>query len=45
MVREMDLTKKFIGLSLACEMKPHNVMLGMLKLTSNVLEEIREGQK
>ncbi|KAI5413216.1 hypothetical protein KIW84_057721 [Lathyrus oleraceus] len=32
-------------MSLACEENPNNVKLGMLKLTSGILEEIIEGQK
>jgi len=32
-------------LSLVCELAPESVKLGMLKLTSNILEEIKVGQK
>lgn len=32
-------------MSLACEITPNSVKLGMLKLTSDILKEIREGQK
>lgn len=32
-------------MSLLCEETPNSVTLGMLKLTSGFLEEIREGQK
>lgn len=45
MVREFDLIEQFRDLSLVCKMTPNNVKLGMLKLTSGILEEIREGQK
>lgn len=43
MVRELKLIEKFKDLSLVCEITPGNVKLGMLKLTSIVLEEIKEG--
>src|SRR3954467_14733939 len=45
MVKEMDLIEQFRDLSLVCEGTPTSVKLGMLKLTSGILEEIREGQK
>lgn len=45
MVKEMDLIEKFRDLSLVCELTMKNVKLGMLKVTNNVLEEIKEGQK
>lgn len=45
MVRESDLIKKFRDLSLVCEVTAHSVKLGMLKLTSGFLDEIRESQK
>lgn len=45
MVREFNLIEKFRDLSLVFEMTPNNVKLDMLKLTSGILEEIREGQK
>jgi len=32
-------------LSLVCELTPESVKLGMLKLTSNILDEIKKGQK
>lgn len=44
-VREMDLIEQFRYLSLVCEIMLNNVMLGMLKLTRNVLYEIKEGQR
>jgi len=45
MVREMDLIEQFRDLCSGCEVTPGSVKLGMLKLTSHVLEEIKEGQK
>lgn len=45
MVRKLELIEQFKDLSLECEETPNNVKLGMLKLTSSFLEEIREGQK
>ena len=45
MVRELDLVEQFRDLSLVCETTPNSVKLGMLKLTSGILEEIRNGQK
>lgn len=45
MVRELELIKKFRDISLVCEETSNSVKLGMLKLTSGILEEIREGQK
>lgn len=45
MVREMDLIEHFKHLSLVCEITPVSVKLEMLKFTSNVLEEVKEGQK
>lgn len=44
LVKEMDIIEQFRDLSLVCELTPKSVKLGMLKLTSNVLEEIKEGQ-
>ena len=45
MVRELELLKKFRDMSLVCEKTSSGVKLGMLKLTSGILDEIREGQK
>lgn len=45
MVREFDLIEQFRDLSLVCEMTVDSVKLGMLKLTSGFLDEIRESQK
>jgi hypothetical protein len=45
MVIELELIEQFRDLSLVSELKPDGVRLGMLKLTSNILEEIKNGQK
>jgi len=45
MVKELELIEQFWDLSLVCELAPGSVKLGMLKLTSNILEEIKSGQK
>ena len=45
MVHEFELIGKFRDMSLVCEKTPKSVKLGMLKLTSGILEEIREGHK
>ena len=45
MVRELDLIEQFQDIILVCEMTHNSVKLGMLKLTSGILEETREGQK
>lgn len=45
MVQEFDFIKKLRDLSLVCEVTLNSVKLGMLKLTSGILEEIREGWK
>lgn len=45
MVRELELIEKFRDMILVCEETSNSVMLGMLKLTSGILEEIREGRK
>src|ERR1051325_6725834 len=45
MVRELDLLEQFRDLSLVCEATSSCVKLGMLKLTSDILDEVREGQK
>lgn len=45
MVKEMELINQFRDISLVCQVTPDIVKLGMLKLTSQVLEEIKEGQK
>lgn len=45
MVRELELIEQFRDISLVCEETPNSVKLGMLKLTSGILEEIIEGQK
>jgi len=43
--RSWELIEHFRDLSLVCELTPESVKLGMLKLTSNILEEIKVGQK
>ena len=43
MVRELELVEQFRDLSLVCETTSDSVKLGMLKLTSGILEEIRTG--
>lgn len=45
MVRELELTEKFKDMNLMCEETYNNMKLDMLKLTSGILEEIREGQR
>lgn len=45
MVRELELIEQFRDMSLVCEETPNSVKLGMLKLTSGIFKEIREGQK
>ena len=45
MVQELELIEQFRDLSLVCELTPESVKLGMFKLTSNILEEIKVGQK
>ena len=45
MVKELDLIEQFRDLSLVSELTPDGVRLGMLKLTKNILEEIKNGQK
>jgi len=45
MVKELELVEQFRDLSLVSELTPDGVRLGMLKLTSNILEEIKSGQK
>src|ERR1044072_5576643 len=45
MVKEWELLEQFRDLSLVCEETYFGVKLGMMKLTSGVLEEIRDGQK
>ncbi|XP_050878764.1 uncharacterized protein LOC127082572 [Lathyrus oleraceus] len=45
MVRKLDLVEQIIDYSLVCIVTPRSVMLGMLKLTSSILEEIREELK
>lgn len=44
MARELCFIKQFRDLSLVCEVIVDSVRLGMLKLTSGFLDEIRESQ-
>ena len=39
------MIEQFRDMSLVCEETPDRVKLGMLKLTSGIIEEIQEGQK
>jgi len=43
MVREMDLLEQFRDLSLACEVTLNSVRLGTLRITDELLGDIREG--
>ena len=45
MVRELDLLEQFRKLSLVCEVTPNSVRLGVLRITSELLGDIKEGQK
>ena len=45
MVRELDLLEQFRDMSLVCEVTPKSVRLGMLKVVSGLVEEIRYYQK
>lgn len=45
MARELDLIKQFRDLSLVCEVTTNSVRLGMLKLNSGFLDEVRESWK
>jgi hypothetical protein len=45
MVKELELIEQFRDLSLVSELTSDGVRLGMLKLTINILEEIKNGQK
>jgi len=45
MVKELELIEQFRDMSMVCELTPESVKLGILKLTSNILEEIKVGQK
>lgn len=44
-VSKLELIEKFRDMSLLCEKTPNSMKLGMLKLASSILDEIREGQK
>ena len=43
MVRELDLLEKFRDLSLICEVTPNSVRLRVLRISSELLGDIREG--
>ena len=45
MVRELVLLEQFRDLSLGCEVTPNSVGLGASRITSELLGQIREGQK
>ena len=45
MVRELEIIEQFRDMSLVCEKTSNSVKMEMLRLTSGILEEIREGQK
>jgi len=45
MVKELELIEQLQDLSLVSVLTPNFVKLEMLKLTGNILEEIKEGQK
>ena len=45
MVRELYLLEQFRDMSLSCEITSSNIKLGVLRVTSELLSEIREGQK
>jgi hypothetical protein len=45
MARELDLIEQFRDLSLVCETTSSSVRLGMLKLTNDFLDEVKNGQK
>ena len=45
LVQELELLEQFRDMSLICEETSYGVKLGMLKLTSGILDEIRECQK
>lgn len=45
MVQELELIEQFRDMYLVCEKTHYSVKLGMLKLTSGIREEIRQGQK
>jgi len=45
MIKELELNEQFRDLSLVSELTLSGVKLGMCKLTSSILEEIKNGQK
>ncbi|XP_058772778.1 uncharacterized protein LOC131646840 [Vicia villosa] len=42
---DLELAAVFRDLSLVCEVTPHSVMLGMLKINNDFLDNIKEAQK
>ena len=45
MVKEFEFLEQFRDLSLVCELSPQSVKLGMLKIDSEFLKNIKEAQK
>ena len=45
MVRELEMIEQFRDMILVCKETSNSVKIGMLRLTSGILEEIRVGQK
>ena len=45
MVKELEMIEQFRDMSLLCEATSDSVKLGMLKLTNDILEEIRVGRR
>ena len=45
MVKELELIEQFRDMNLVCEVKPQSVLLGMLKINSDFLDNIKEAQK
>ena len=45
MVKELDLIESFKDLNLAVKLRPNSICLGMLKISSEFLEEIKRAQE
>ena len=45
MVKELDLIESFRDLNLAVKLRPNSICLGMLKISSEFLEEIKRAQE
>jgi len=45
MVKDFELLEQFRDLSLVCELSPQSVQLGMLKINSDFLNNMKEAQK